>query len=159
MAVVAVLLVVFRETSGRLEIAGPVATGGSNSIVFEVSHPEEIRRLEDQFDEGVFSSLVKKRLDAAARQQEFGPTNFNVYLVDVEGALCIKYNYAHWGRNRFDLRELRYVFDGTDPIAQARNDAIEQAFFKAAKEWLRDQPAIVRLEHYGRLHQVVSKGP
>jgi hypothetical protein len=46
-----------------------------------------------------------------------------------------------------------------DPVAQARNDAIEGAIFDASKEWAIDQPAVVRIEHHGRMHQIVTMVP
>jgi hypothetical protein len=157
--VFAVLFACYREMVGRLEFEGPISSGHSPTIFFVPSNPDEVRGLNETFDQRAFMSVVEQKLDAVAKQHRLDPIDFNVYVVQLDEAFCFKYDYYRWGRSRFDVLRLGYVFDVTDPVAQARNDAVEQAVFAAAKEWAITQPAVVQIEHRGRMHQIVTKKP
>lgn len=157
MAVFAVVFTCYREIVGRLELEGPISTGGSPTVFFGTPNPGAVRAVNDSFDREAFDAIVLRRLDGVAKQHQLDPIDFSVYVVECDDAFCLKYDYHRWGRRRFDALRLGYVFDVTDPVAQARNDAVEQSVMAASMEWALTQPAVVRIEHRGRMHHTVTK--
>jgi hypothetical protein len=157
-ALAAVALVCYREIVGRIELEAPVVrTGTSSTIEFEASNSSDVSALAESFDREAVVERIGQDLDALAQRENLDVVDFAVYPVEVENILVLKYDYQRWGRSRFSVSRFQYVFDVADPVAQARNDAIEQIVFRVAKNWATHEPAIMRIEHHGRIRQTLTK--
>jgi hypothetical protein len=152
MLVISLLLAGLREVIGRVELEGDsdgvvIFSGSLPTIVFIAASEEEARNLARLFESDAFMAIVRRHAGATSPDAQSALGDFAVYSGRADSCFFIKCDFLRWGRHRFDLTQLRYDFDVDDPVARQRNAEISRALIEGGKDWAKDKPAILRIEH------------